>query len=97
MACYLGNTIDQQRKNRMISDGAHNFAEATISVFWNRNLPRNEQTKHIREITLDDERHNNKMESYGKFRDHDSIMRGAKSADSPIFKGAHSKASSLTG
>ena len=46
----------------IISDGAPNFAEATTNVFWNVNLTRKEQVKHIRDITFDGERHNNKRE-----------------------------------
>ena len=73
----------------IISDGANNFAEATVNVFYNRNLPRNEQVKHIRDITFDGERHNNKQERFnGEFRDREKVVRGVKKADSPIFQGA---------
>ncbi len=73
----------------IISDGAQNFAEATTNVFWNRNLPRTEQVRHIRDITFDGERHNNKQERLnGEFRDREKVIRGVKRADSAIFQGA---------
>jgi len=73
----------------IISDGASNFAEATTNVFYNRNLTRDEQVKHIRDITFDGERHNNKQERFnGEFRDREKVIRGVKKADSPIFQGA---------
>lgn len=72
----------------IISDGALNFAQATTGVFWNRNLPRDEQVKHIREITFDGERHNNKQERLnGEIRDREKTARGLKSMESPAFKG----------
>ena len=43
---------------------------------------------HIREITLRGRVHNNKMERLnGEFRDREKVMRGIKTAGSPILKG----------
>jgi putative transposase len=57
-----GQKIAGKNPISIFSDGALNFAQATWYVFWYRNLPRDEQVKHIRDITIDGERHNNKME-----------------------------------
>jgi transposase-like protein len=73
----------------VISDGAANFAEATTNIFWNNKLRMNEQVKHIRDITFDGDRHNNKRERFnGEFRDREKVVRGVKKADSAIFQGA---------
>jgi transposase-like protein len=46
------------------------------------------QTKHIREIAVDGEVHNNKMERMnGEVRDREKVMRGLKRTDTPILKG----------
>lgn len=72
----------------IISDGANNFAEAT-KVFYVKNMSADQRTKHIRDITFDGERHNNKQERFnGEFRDREKVIRGVKKADSPIFQGA---------
>lgn len=69
------------------SDGARNFAEAS-KVFYDNSLTDNEQTKHIREITLAGKIHNQKMERInGEMRDREKVVRGVKSVDSPIFEG----------
>ena len=81
--------IARKNPTSIISDGASNFAEATTNVFYNRNLTRDEQVKHIRDITFDGERHNNKQERFnGEFRDREKVIRGVKKADGPIFQGA---------
>jgi len=83
-----GQRIAGKNPTAIISDGAYNFAEATTGVFWNRNLPRSEQVKHIRDITFDGERHNNKMERMnGEIRDREKTMRGIKKTNSPILTG----------
>ena len=44
---------------------------------------------HIRHISLDGDRNNNKMERLnGEFRDREKVMRGVKKKDSPIFDGS---------
>ena len=64
----------------VISDGAGIFLKAIRSEY--------QRTKHTREITLDGERHNNKMERMnGEFRDREKVMRGLKTEDSPILEG----------
>ncbi len=83
-----GQRIAGKNPTSIISDGAPNFAEATRNVFHVRRLPQDEQTKHIRDITFDGERHNNKMERMnGEVRDREKTFRGLKSMESPVFKG----------
>ncbi|MDG6905449.1 MAG: IS6 family transposase [Nitrososphaerota archaeon] len=66
---------------KVISDGAPNYKFAIQREY-------SKQTKHIAEITLDGERHNNKMERMnGEFRDREKVMRGLKSVKSPAFRG----------
>ncbi len=80
--------IAGKKPKAIISDGAMNFAEAS-KVFHVSTLRDSEQTKHIRDITFDGERHNNKQERFnGEFRDREKVIRGVKSADSPLFQGA---------
>ncbi len=45
--------------------------------------------KHVRDITFDGERHNNKMEAFNgnTIRDREKVMRGVKTVTSPSFKG----------
>lgn len=69
----------------LTSDGALNFQDAS-RVFYTNTSPR---TKHIREITLTGKIHNQKMERMnGEMRDREKVIRGVKSKESPIFKGA---------
>ncbi len=66
----------------LISDGAPNFHTAYKREF----SP--EMTRHISEIALDGERHNNKMERMnGEIRDREKTMRGLKVENTPILPG----------
>ncbi|MHB1867925.1 MAG: DDE-type integrase/transposase/recombinase [Nitrososphaerales archaeon] len=80
--------IAGKNPSTIISDGALNFAEAT-KIFYVKAMPSDQRTHHIRDITFDGERHNNKMERMnGELRDREKVIRGVKSVQSPIFKGA---------
>lgn len=69
----------------LITDGAPNFAQAFRKEFFTH---RTFSPIHIRDITLDGQCHNNKMERMnGEVRDREKTMRGVKREDSPIFKG----------
>ncbi len=64
----------------VISDGAPNFYKAIRNEYL--------RTKHTRGITLDGERHNNKMERMnGEVRDREKTFRGLKNPDTPILAG----------
>ncbi|MGI0068760.1 MAG: IS6 family transposase, partial [Nitrosopumilaceae archaeon] len=77
--------ITGKNPQTIISDGAQNFQEAS-KVFYTNTYPR---TQHLKDITFDGERHNNKMERMnGEVRDREKVIRGVKSMESPIFKGS---------
>ena len=79
-----GKRVAGKNPSTLISDGAPNFADA-FSEFYTNTKPR---TTHIREIALDGERHNNKMERLnGELRDREKTMRGLKIDETPILKG----------
>jgi putative transposase len=65
----------------IISDGAPNFKHAIKKEY-------SPLTKHVADITLDGQRHNNKMERMnGEFRDREKVMRGLKTGGSPVLRG----------
>lgn len=70
----------------LISDGAHNFAEACTREWWT--MKKETRTEHIREIRLSGKVHNNKMERQnGEWRDREKVMRSLKKDDSPVIGG----------
>ena len=80
-----GTQIAGKKPQVLITDGAQNFARAFRKEFYTH---RTLSPIHIRDITLDGQRHNNKMERMnGEVRDREKTMRGVKKEDSPIFKG----------
>jgi putative transposase len=80
-----GADYTQKRPDVLITDGARNFHNAFTKEYrTNRTL----STIHLRNITFEGERHNNKMERLnGEMRDREKVMRGLKRSDSPILKG----------
>jgi hypothetical protein len=63
-----------------------NLHEAFIDEYWTQKLAT--RPEHIRDITLDGERHNNKMERMnGEIRDRERVMRTLEKSDSPILTG----------
>ena len=70
----------------MITDGAPNFHEAYEKEFYTSRLET--RTEHIRDIRMNGEVHNNKMERMnGEIRDRERVMRTLEKPDSPILKG----------
>jgi transposase-like protein len=70
----------------LITDGAPNFHEAFMDEYWTSKL--SDRPEHIRDITLDGQRHNNKMERMnGEIRDRERVMRTLEKTDSPILTG----------
>lgn len=75
-----------KKPKTLISDGAHNFAEANTKEWWT--MKKETRTEHIREIKLSGKVHNNKMERQnGEVRDREKVMRGLKRDDSPVLGG----------
>ena len=73
--------ITQKEPERITSDGAPNFSTCIKSE-----LP---HSIHIRDITFDGARHNNKMEAMNgqTIRQREKTMRSVKKANSPILRG----------
>lgn len=79
-----GKRIAGKSPIRLITDGLGSYTNAYESEFKTASR----QTEHIREIALDGEIHNNKMERQNEeWRDRTKVMRGFKIDDSPILKG----------
>jgi transposase-like protein len=78
--------IADKNPRTLITDGAPNFHEAFVDEYWTSKLA--DRPEHIRDITLDGERHNNKMERMnGEIRDRERVMRTLEKPDSPILAG----------
>jgi transposase-like protein len=71
----------------LITDGLPSYSIANEYVFCQSDNPE-EHTKHIRQIRLKGEVHNNKMERLnGEIRDREKTMRGLKRKRTPILQG----------
>lgn len=80
-----GKKIAGKRPNVLITDGLPSYHEAFNKEFFTLKNPR---SKHINAIKLDGDMNNNKMERInGEIRDREKVMRGLKSADTPIIAG----------
>ncbi|HKZ39354.1 MAG TPA: DDE-type integrase/transposase/recombinase [Candidatus Hodarchaeales archaeon] len=82
----LGKQIAEKQPKTLITDGAPNFHEAYLQEFYTQELAT--RTEHIREIALNGQRHNNKMERMnGEIRDRERVMRTLEKTDTPILRG----------
>lgn len=80
-----GKILAGKKPLTLISDGARNFHAAYKKEFQTHTLPR---TKHIRQIRVQGDLNNNKMERLnGEIRDRENTMRDLKKAEIPILKG----------
>jgi transposase-like protein len=71
----------------LITDGLPSYSVACEKVFCQSDNPE-DNTKHIRHITLRGDRNNNKMERLnGEVRDREKTMRGLKRKRTPILQG----------
>jgi transposase-like protein len=79
-----GKAIADKQPKTLITDGAPNFHEAYTKEFWERG----NGTEHIREIRMNGQVHNNKMERFnGEIRDRERVMRTLEIPDTPILTG----------
>jgi len=70
----------------LITDGLHAYHEAYLKEYWTRR--KETRTEHIRHITIQGDKNNNKMERFnGEVRDREKVMRGLKKHDTPILTG----------
>jgi len=80
-----GKRFSYQNPKALITDGATNFHETFVDEFYTNKLAT--RREHIRDIRMNGEVHNNKMERMnGKIRDGEREMR-MLAADSPILEG----------
>ncbi len=76
-----------KKPSTLISDGANNFHEAHRKEFWDI-YGETPSPRHIREIHLEGQVHNNKMERQnGEWRDREKVMRSLKRENSPVIAG----------
>ncbi len=81
----MGKEVAGKKPMTLITDGLASYHLAYLKEFRTYRGP---ITKHIREIALDGERHNNTMERLnGEIRDREKVMRGLKKKDTPILSG----------
>ena len=79
-----GKEIAEKNPKTLITDGAPNFHEAYKKEFWAGPTG----TEHIREVHIDGQVHNNKMERFnGQLRDRERVMRTLERPDTPILDG----------
>lgn len=77
--------ITGTRPKVIITDGLRSYSDAYKKEFWTQQSPR---TVHIKQIRLQGQRNNNKMERLnGEFRDREKVVRGIKKDDSPLIEG----------
>jgi transposase-like protein len=82
----MAKKIAGKQPKTLITDGAPNFHEAFMDEYWTSKLAT--RPEHIRDITLDGKRHNNKMERMnGEIRDRERVMRTLEKTDSPLLAG----------
>jgi transposase-like protein len=81
-----GKQITGRSPVTLITDGAKNFHEAYMLEFWTKQ--KYNRPQHIRDIRMDGQVHNNKMERMnGEIRDREKVTRNMKTLDTPILKG----------
>jgi len=82
----LGKEIAQKTPATLITDGLQSYHDAYLKEYWT--VRKDTQTRHVREIKISGEVHNNKMERFnGEVRDREKVMRGLKKKDTAILKG----------
>lgn len=74
-----------KKPDTIITDGLMSYHRAYVKEFRTN---RTKTTRHIRDISLGGQIHNNKMERMnGEIRDREKTMRGLKIKETPILKG----------
>jgi transposase-like protein len=80
-----GKRFTGRRPLTLITDGGQHFIKPFRKEFYTHAKP---FSRHVRDIRLNGEVHNNKMERLnGEVRDREKVMRGLKTVDTPILKG----------
>jgi transposase-like protein len=82
----LGRQIADKTPATLITDGLQSYHDAYLKEYWTTR--KDTQTRHVREIKISGEVHNNKMERFnGEVRDREKVMRNLKRKDTPILTG----------
>jgi transposase-like protein len=82
----IARSLAGKKPATLITDGAPNFHEAYKEEYWTAKLEN--RTEHIRDIRMNGQVHNNKMERMnGEIRDRERVMRTLEKPDSPILTG----------
>ncbi len=82
----MGKVIAQKTPATLITDGLKSYHDAYFKEYYTMKM--DTRTRHVREIRMNGEVHNNKMERFnGEVRDREKVMRGLKRKDTPILKG----------
>ena len=81
----MGKEITETKPKVFITDGLQSYKDAYNKEFFTQ---KGQRTVHIRQIRLQGQRNNNKMERLnGEFRDREKVVRGLKKEDSPLIAG----------
>ena len=82
----MGKDVTKTKPKVIITDGLGSYSEAYRKEFWT--VSRKNRTIHIRNVHLQGDMNNNKMERLnGEFRDREKVVRGIKKDDSVIISG----------
>ena len=82
----LGRQIADKTPANLITDGLQSYHDAFLKEYWT--VRKDTQTRHVREIRMNGEVHNNKMERFnGEARDREKVMHGLKRKETPILTG----------
>ncbi len=81
-----GESAMGKKPKVLITDGLKAYRQAVKGTWWTHRLET--RTRHIRHVTIQGDRNNNKMERLnGEIRDREKVTRGLKNEDTPILKG----------
>jgi len=82
----VASEVAGKKPATFITDGLASYHEAYLKEYWTAR--KDTRTKHVREIKMSGEVHNNKMERFnGEVRDREKVMRGLKKKDTAILTG----------
>jgi transposase-like protein len=82
----MGKEVTGKKPKVLITDGLSIYHSAYLKEFYTHKLET--RTEHIRHISIQGDRNNNKMERFnGEVRDREKVVRGLKKPDSPLLDG----------
>jgi transposase-like protein len=82
----LGRQIADKTPATLITDGLASYHDAYLKEYYTTR--KDERTRHVRDIRMNGEIHNNKAERLnGEIRDREKVMRNLKRKDTPILTG----------